>query len=122
MLGARERHAIQLPLLDRVGQAVAHVVTAIGATGDAAICQEVGAFAAPIVVGDGGVDIQTGTGGVDQAELARTGQVGADHFCQGSAMGVVDGKVGNCDWVLRGARAGNINAQLRVGGLGNHQA
>ncbi|MNI69146.1 hypothetical protein D3C73_1248790 [compost metagenome] len=122
LLGTRERHAVQLPLLDRVGQAVAHVVTAIGATGNAAIGQEVGAFTAPVIVRDGGVDIQAGAGGVDQAELARAGQVGADHFSQGAAVGIVDGKVGNRHRILRGARAGNINTQLGLDGLGCHQA
>ena len=37
LLGAGERDAVQLALLDRVGQAVAHVVAAIGATHDACL-------------------------------------------------------------------------------------
>ncbi|MNJ67576.1 hypothetical protein D3C77_637600 [compost metagenome] len=73
-------------------------------------------------MGDGGVDIQAGAGGVDQAELARAGQVSADHFSQGAAVRIVDGKVGDRHGVLRGARAGNINAQLRMDGFGCHQA
>ncbi|KAG1251416.1 hypothetical protein G6F65_018369 [Rhizopus arrhizus] len=102
--------------------AVAHVVAAIGATGDAAISQEVRAFATPVVMGDGRVDVQAGTGGVDQAELARAGQVGADHFSQGAAVGVVHREIGDGYGVLGCASTGNINAQLGMDRFHRHQA
>ena len=100
LFGARERHAVQLTLLDRVGQAVAHVVAAVGAAHDAAIGQEVGALRAPVVVRDGRIDVQAGAGGADQAELARAGQVGADHLGQGATVGIVHGEIGDGHRVL----------------------
>lgn len=52
-------------------------------------------------MGDGRIDVQARSGGADQAELAGAGQVGANHFGQGAAMGVVHREIGdgNGYWV-----------------------
>src|SRR5690606_30015332 len=105
LFGTGERHAVELAFLDRVGQAVAHVVAAIGATSNAAVGQEVGALGAPVIVGHRRIDVQAGTGGADQAELASAGQVGADDFGNGAAMHVVHGKIGDRHRILGGAGA-----------------
>ncbi|MNQ72891.1 hypothetical protein D3C85_876050 [compost metagenome] len=110
LLRAGKCHAVQLRLLDRIGQAVANVVAAVGPTGDAAVGDEVGALATPVVVGNGGIDVQAGAGGVDQAELARAGQVGADHFGQRAAVGVIDGEISDGHRILGCPGAGNIDA------------
>src|SRR5690606_9218764 len=112
---AGERHTVQLAFLDRVGQAVAHLVAAIRATGDAAISQEVGALGAPVVVSHRRIYVKARAGRADQAELAGTGEIGADDFCDGAAVHFVYGEVGDGHGVLCGAGTGNIDAQLRMG-------
>ena len=119
--GAVEGHAVELRLLDVVAQAVADLVAAVGCLLDAAISQVVGAATAPIVVRDRAVDVEVGAGGVDQAELARAVQVGADHVGNGLAGGVGGCEVGDGDRVLGGPDARDIDLQLRARGLRGQQ-
>src|SRR5690606_23832432 len=118
-LGARGRHAVELGLAHGVNQTVADGVLA-ARLADGAVGQVVGTATAPFFVGDRAFGVEVGAGGIDQAKLSGTGQVGPDDLADVLALGVAR-KIGNGDGVLRGTDARYVDPELGVGWLCRHQ-
>src|SRR5690606_912677 len=107
---ARKGDGVELGLANIVDQTVADVVLPSG-LGDAAVGQVIGPATAPLRKRYLAFHAQIRAGRVDEPELPRAGQVGANDLGYVAALGM-SGKVGNRDRILGGTHPGNIDLEL----------